>query len=170
MRPLCLVLLAAACHGPTRLYDGPARPASEVARIEVSGIGGALGRPGDETNEAHIVAINGGEIEQANSVEVLPGRYEVEVWWGWFEVPSTYYGDGAGRGYWVLRDEGRVVLPLQAKPGKRYELDWNIWRRGGPHGFKEVGTPTDTGEAPHDRRKPDPPPPEKPLYAPDATR
>ncbi|MHC4959979.1 MAG: hypothetical protein ACYTGN_16570 [Planctomycetota bacterium] len=132
------LLLFAACHAPTRLYDGPARPDGEVARIEVSGIGGALGQAGDETNEAHVVAVNGEEMDKADSLELLPGHYEVEVWWGWFEVPSTYFGDGVNRAYWVLRDEGRVVLPLRARPGGRYALDWNIRHRGGPSGFKEV--------------------------------
>jgi hypothetical protein len=83
MKPLLLVVLCGtfclycAKKPKTQLYDGPARPRSEVVRIR--GIG-----PNEGSNQSAHIKINGKRVSLHRTpmnaaYEVLPGSYDVGV-------------------------------------------------------------------------------------------
>lgn len=82
-----------------QIYDGPARPRAEVAVI--TSTGPADERPGvGEINGRHI---HGFPHKYAPSLEVLPGHYELTVWYG-------------------RTISAPVTLSLDVEAGKEYEI------------------------------------------------
>lgn len=135
-RLLVALCLAAVGCGTFRAYEGGARPRTEVARLFMSdakGEGdtvetqsGAYFTGLSTTYSAVIVRVDDREVGSRSSVEVLPGRHEVEIEWerrvpGDVVVKMSEFGPTL----WDSSYEGRAILSVDASAGKEYRLTWD---------------------------------------------
>ena len=78
------------------------------------------------TYSAVIVRVDDREVGSRSSVDVLPGRHEVEIEWE-RRVPGdvTVKLTDVGPTLWDSCYEGRAILFVHASAGKEYRLAWD---------------------------------------------
>ena len=86
-----LLALAPGC-GPHRLYEGPARPNREVARVEMHGNYVPQPKPGDMAYEVEAATVDGVKLAKPRArIALLPGPHEFEIRRSHYEY--TDWGD-----------------------------------------------------------------------------
>jgi len=104
----CLIL--AGCEAAVRMYPGPARPASEVAVLQLGPDVGIFSIDGESFN-----------VEKLKDIELLPGIHAVKA--VYFKAPSQAVAGGkqspiAGG----LQSEQPLHLVFEALAGRTYRL------------------------------------------------
>jgi len=121
-----VLLLALAACSARRLYEGPARPAEEVAVVRVKVRKPATGSPGDEAYTVRMVGVNDLDFEDHEiSVEVLPGRHRIHLEWTLYRISErwwAFYTSDAELPYWERTAGGRRTMEIDVEAGKRYRL------------------------------------------------
>lgn len=137
---VAVFLLAIACAGPPRAYDGPTRSRSQVARFVVFGVGSLQDRATETRFDGKIVSVDGGPVRTSRGyVDVLPGRRTLTVRWQRFGAVDPLGNAFGGDDVDLIRpvDGGLSTFEVDAQAGYRYEL---VWPRddepGGPLGFE----------------------------------
>ncbi|WP_169729227.1 DUF2057 family protein [Solimonas soli] len=102
----------AACAAPNvRLYEGPARPAADVAVITMP-------------EQLEVATINGAEVPAAKGMwnrgdkrlELLAGRYEALIYYR-----EVWQASGEGD---VLRSKSPALFTIDAQAGHQYRIDY----------------------------------------------
>jgi len=125
MRLLSFGLLLAACASPVRLYDGPPRDASEVARVY--------------PDEVMVFAVDGVELERdakvnKRTLELLPGEHTIRTEWsGGATASERLLVAPRGRGAYVSPRRVGILegargyyaeFVFTAEAGREYEGQW----------------------------------------------
>ncbi|MFT4045910.1 MAG: DUF2057 family protein [Solimonas sp.] len=109
---VAVLLSMAACAGPdVRLYEGASRPAAEIAVVTMP-------------EQLEVATINGVEVPAAQGMwnrgdkrlEVLPGRYEVLVFYR-----EVWQASGESD---VLRSKSPALFVIDAQAGHQYRIDY----------------------------------------------
>ena len=122
-RRLFPIALLLGCASAERMYDGPARARSEVARIQ-----GVVDYVGASVQvDVRIVAVDGRSTTRGGRrVAVLPGTRMVEIMWS----RLVYEEDEIDRGSWRAAASGFETTTLTTRPGQTYRLSWQRVQEG----------------------------------------
>jgi len=108
-------VIAAACAGPDRYYEGPRLPPEEVAVVRIeSGIAAS-----GERFDVALRRFDGLPLRRSRpEIEVLPGSHSFDVSWSVYRLaPDT-------RRTWVAGESGTMEMTFELRPGFRYVLFW----------------------------------------------
>jgi len=106
-----LLALTACASADLRLYDGPAKPAAELALITMP-------------EQLEVASINGAEVPGAKGMwthgdkrlQVVPGRYEALVYYR-----EVWEANGESD---VLRSRNPALFTIDAQAGHEYRIDY----------------------------------------------
>lgn len=113
---LCSVLLLSACsNAPIRLYDGPTRPAAEIADLAIP-------------IEIDVLSLNGKKVEGAQTLlgtadrrlQLLPGQYQLLVYYN-----NLWQGEGDS--HETIRSRP-IRFDLDLVAGHHYQMDFTRTR------------------------------------------
>ena len=153
-KALLLLLLVASGCAAARMYDGPKRPRSEVAIIDLSGARENVPGTKDGTRvTADIVQIDGKEKPASWGAAVLPGPHTLMIDWKREKVARgsflravelvlvaallTFFWEAPSSGHVdqhrvCAPDSGTTTIKFQAQAGKRYALKVHATASGTP--------------------------------------
>ncbi|MBL4771230.1 MAG: hypothetical protein JKY61_08835 [Planctomycetes bacterium] len=143
MRLLLILLALCGCQSasPLRLYDGPARPPEETARISLTRSGGfsTLWKNELVPQSGQIVDVNGRQVSEIK-IEVLPGKQKLLIE-GYYEDP------GRASLLRLLDTKTRITFAILTKqvefsalPGRTYFVQAKAEGDGIIRSFEETKT------------------------------